>query len=130
MTTPLWCLVIVAFLPYPLAWVGAYFKQKQFGTIDNKHPRLQVARLEGAGARAAGAQANAWEALAVFTAVLAVLHFANPEVARGSTAANLSLGFLATRIVHPIAYLANIDIVRSLVFVVGLACAIGLVWIA
>jgi uncharacterized MAPEG superfamily protein len=122
--------VIVAFLPYPLAWVGAYFKQKQFGTIDNKHPRLQVARLEGAGARAAGAQANAWEALAVFTAVLAVLHFANPEVARGSTAANLSLGFLATRIVHPIAYLANIDIVRSLVFVVGVACAIGLVWIA
>ena len=130
MTTPLWCLVILAFIPYPLAFVGSYFKARQFGKLDNKNPREQAAKLEGTGARAAAAQANAWEALAVFTAVLAVLHFANPEAARGSTAANLSLGFLATRIVHPIAYLANIDLLRSAVFMVGSACAIGLVWIA
>ena len=130
MTTPLWCLVIVAFLPYPLAFIGSYFKTRQFGTLDNKNPRAQAAQLEGTGARAVAAQANAWEALAVFTAVLAVLHFANPEVARGSTAANLSLGFVAARIVHPIAYLANIDLLRSAVFLVAIACAIGLVWIA
>jgi uncharacterized MAPEG superfamily protein len=130
MTTPLWCLVIVAFLPYPLAFIGSYFKTRQFGTLDNKNPRAQAAKLEGTGARAVAAQANAWEALAVFTAVLGVLHFANPEVARGSTAANLSLGFVAARIVHPIAYLANIDLLRSAVFLVAIGCAIGLVWIA
>jgi uncharacterized MAPEG superfamily protein len=122
--------VILAFIPYPLAFVGSYFKARQFGKLDNKNPREQAAKLEGTGSRAAAAQANAWEALAVFTAVLAVLHLANPEAARGSTAANLSLGFLATRIVHPIAYLANIDLLRSAVFMVGIACAIGLIWIA
>ena len=130
MTTPLWCLLIVALLPYLLAFSGAYFKMRQFGAVDNKHPRQQAQRLEGAGARAVAAQANAWEALGVFTAVLAVLHFANPEAARGATAANLSLGFLGTRLLHPIFYLANIDVARSLVFVVGFGCAIGLLWIA
>ena len=130
MTTPLWCLVIVALLPYPLAFAGGYFKLRQFGGVDNKHPRLQTQRLEGIGARAAGAQANAWEALGLFTAVIAVLSIANPEAARGTTAANLSLGFLATRVLHPVCYLANIDVARSLIFLVGIGCAIGLLWIA
>ena len=130
MTTPLWCLLIVALLPYLLAFSGGYFKMRQFGAVDNKHPRQQSLRLEGAGARAVAAQENAWEALGLFTAVLAVLHFANPEAARGATAANLSLGFLGTRLLHPILYLANIDVARSLVFVVGFGCAIGLLWIA
>jgi len=130
MTTPLWCLLIVAVLPYVLSFSSSYFKMQQFGSIDNKHPRIQAARLEGVGARAYGAQQNAWEALGFFTAVLVVLHFANPEAAKGSTAANLSLVFLATRVVHPILYLANLDILRSLVFLIGLGCGIALLWIA
>ena len=130
MTTPLWCLLIVALLPYVLSTAGGYFKMRQFGTIDNKQPRVQAAQLEGVGARALGAQNNAWEALGFFTAVLAVLHFANPEAARTSTAANLSLVFLATRVLHPILYLANLDIARSSVFLVGLVCGIWLLWMA
>ena len=126
MTTPLWCLLIVALLPFPLAFLGGYFKTRQFGRADNKNPREQASRLEGAGARAVAAQANAWEALGVFTAAQVVLHFANPEAARGSTAANLSLVFLAARIAHPIFYLANIDIARSLVWLLGMACVVWL----
>lgn len=130
MSTPLWCLAIVAVLPYVLSFAGGYFKLRQFGTVDNKHPRLQAAKLEGVGARAQGAQMNAWEALGFFTAVQVVLHLANPEAARGSTAANLSLVFLATRVLHPILYLANIDIARSAVFLVGLVCGVWLLWLA
>ena len=130
MTTPLWCLLIIAVLPYVLSFAGGYFKMQQFGAVDNKHPRIQAAKLEGIGARALGAQANAWEALGFFTAVLAVLHFANPEAAKGATAAHLSQAFLATRLVHPILYLANQDILRSLVFLIGLGCGIALLWIA
>lgn len=130
MTTPLWCLVFVAFLPYLLAFTGSYFKMQQFGTIDNKHPRQQTAQLEGAGARVAAAQSNAWEALGVFTAAVAILHLANPEAARGATAANVSLAFLATRVAHPIFYLANIDIARSLVFMIGIACVVWLIVLA
>jgi uncharacterized MAPEG superfamily protein len=130
MTTPLWCLVFVAFLPYLLAFTGSYFKMRQFGTVDNKNPRQQTAQLEGIGARAAAAQANAWEALAVFTVAVAVLHLANPEAARGGTAANLALAFLAMRIVHPIFYLANIDVARSLAFLIQMVCAIWLIALA
>jgi uncharacterized MAPEG superfamily protein len=122
--------VIVAVLPYLLAFTGSYFKMQQFGSVDNKHPRLQAAKLEGVGARAQGAQMNAWEALGLFTAAQLVLHVANPEAARGATAANLSLAFVATRILHPIFYLANIDIARSGVFVIGIGCVVGLLWIA
>lgn len=130
MTTPLWCLLIIAVLPYVLSTAGGYFKLRQFGAVDNKHPRIQAANLEGVGARALGAQQNAWEALGFFTAVIAVLHFANPEAAKGSTAANLSLVFLATRLVHPLLYLANQDILRSVVFLIGIVCGIWLLVLA
>ena len=130
MSTPLWCLVIVALLLGVLSFSGGYFRLRQLGSVDNKHPRQQVAKLEGVGARAYAAQANAWEALAFFTAAVVVLHLANPEAARGSTAANLSLGFLATRVLHPIFYLANQDVLRSIAFLVGLVCVFGLFWIA
>ena len=43
MTTPLWCLAILALLPYPISFLGAYFRQRQFGKIDNKLPRQQTA---------------------------------------------------------------------------------------
>jgi uncharacterized MAPEG superfamily protein len=129
-TTPLWCLVIVALLPYLLSTAGGYFRMRDLGTIDNKHPRKQAAQLEGLGARVYAAQANAWEALGFFTAAQVVLHLASPETARGATAANLSLVFLATRLLHPLLYAANVDVLRSLVFLVGLACVFGLFWIA
>lgn len=127
MTTPLWCLAAVAFLPYVCAWTGAYLKFQQFGTLDNKMPRRQAAKLEGVGARMVAAQANAWEALPFFTAGVLVSHVtaANP-----GTASILSEIFLLTRIVHPIFYATDMDRARSLVFVVGFACVVGLFWIS
>lgn len=127
MTTPLWCLVVVAILPLVIAPIGGYFRFQQFKGLDNKHPRQQQAKMEGIGARAMAAQQNAWEALPFFTAAVVVSHLtqANP-----STAANLSIGFLAARILHPILYLANIDTLRSLVWMVGVVCGLGLFWIS
>lgn len=125
MTTPLTCLAIVAAMPYLCAWTAGYFKLRQFGTIDNKHPREQAARLTGVGARMVAAQANAWEALGVFSAAILIAHLGGQDPAR---AARLSQIFVGTRLLHPILYAFNLDILRSLVFVVGLACLVGLVW--
>ena len=127
MTTPLWCLVVVAILPYVIAPIGGYFRMRQFKGIDNKYPRLQQAQMEGIGARALGAQQNAWEALPFFTAGVVVSHLTQ---APAETAANLSIGFVAARVLHPIFYLANIDTLRSLVWLVGLVCGFGLFWIS
>lgn len=127
MTTPLGCLVVVALLPYVLSTLQGYLRVRQFGTLDNKNPRQQSAKLEGIGARCAGAQANAWEALGLFTAAVGVQHLAGADPGRAAT---LSMVFVATRILHPVLYLANLDVLRSLIFLVGLGCVIGLFWIS
>jgi uncharacterized MAPEG superfamily protein len=122
-TTPLWCLCVVALLPYLLSTLGGYFRMQQFGTLDNKHPRQQAARLEGIGARVQAAQQNAWEALPFFASAVVVAHLAGADPA---ASAGASLLFLATRVLHPILYAANLDILRSLVFLVGLGSGVWL----
>jgi uncharacterized MAPEG superfamily protein len=123
MTTPFWCLVIVAVIPYVLAGAGGYFKTRQFGKPDNNEPRAQAAQLEGAGARAGAAQHNAWEALALFTPAVILAHLAGADPGMSATA---SLLFLAARVVHPVLYIAGQATLRSLVFVVGFGSAIWL----
>jgi uncharacterized MAPEG superfamily protein len=123
MTIPFWCLLVAILMPYVLAGVGGYFRQKQFGGIDNKYPRLQKAQLEGAGARAAGAEQNAFETLPVFATAVLVSHLAGADPAR---AALFSEIFVATRVLHAIFYLANIDALRSLSFLLGFACCVAL----
>ena len=123
MTTPLWCLVIVALLPYPLAFTAGYFKTKQFGKIDNHLPRVQGAQLTGAGARVWAAQANAWEALAVFTVAVFAAQVAGADPARSATAAKL---FVAARVAHAVCYLADWANARSLTFFVAIGSCIWL----
>lgn len=123
MTTPLWCLFIVSLIPFVLAGVGGYHRTKQFGRVDNNEPREQAAKLEGAGARATAAQANAWEALALFTAAVSVNHFAGGDPGSAAIAAVV---FVVARVLHPICYLADIATARSLVFLVGLGACISL----
>ena len=126
MTTPLWCLFIACVIPYVLAPVAAYFKNKQFGSLDNRNPRVQTAALEGAGARAAAAQSNAWEALAVFGAAVFINHVTGGDP---DTSATLSMVWVAGRIVHPFAYIADIALLRSAAFLVAFASAIALFFV-
>lgn len=119
MTTPLRCLLVVAVLPYVLAAIGGHLRMKQLGRLDNEHPRIQALQLEGIAARALAAQANAWEALAAFGVAVLVAHVVVADPAASATA---SVVYLATRIAHPVLYLANLATLRTLVFVVGLGC--------
>ena len=123
MTTPFWCLLIALLIPIALAGMGGFFRMRQFGTLDNKHPRQQAAQLEGAGARCMAAQQNAWEALAIFTAAVMVAHLAGADPGRSATAAQL---FIGARVLHAVFYLANIDWARTLIFFVGLGSCIWL----
>ena len=123
MTTAFWCLLAVILIPYVLAGVGGYFRARQFGTVDNKYPRLQAARAEGIAARAVAAQANAWEAVPVFASAVFVAHLSGADPGRAGT---LGLAYVAARIGHAVCYLGNWDIVRSLIFLVSLGLAIAL----
>jgi uncharacterized MAPEG superfamily protein len=123
MTTPFWCLLAAAFIPYPLAFLGTYYRQRELGSIDNRNPRQQALQLTGAGARCYAAQQNAWEALAVFTAAVTVAHLAGADPARS---AQVALVFIAARVVHAASYVADLDKLRGLAFIAGLGCCITL----
>jgi uncharacterized MAPEG superfamily protein len=123
MTTPLWCLVAVMFMPIPLAMAGGYFRAKAFGNADNKEPRAQAAQLEGIGARAYAAQQNAWEAMGIFTVAVVVTHLAGLPA---DVAAPWTLAFVVFRVLHAIFYLTNIDMGRSGAFLGTLVCVVTL----
>jgi uncharacterized MAPEG superfamily protein len=126
MTTPFWCLFIGCLIPYFLAPIAGYYKTRQFGSLDNKNPRAQTAALEGPGARAAAAQNNAWEALAVFAAAVLVNHAKGGDP---GTSAMLAEVWVGARILHAGFYIADIDMARSGIFLVGLGCAIALFFV-
>jgi uncharacterized MAPEG superfamily protein len=123
MTVPFTCLLIVVLLPYGLSTLAGYLKVKQFGKLDNKYPRTQAEGLEGLGARAWAAQANAWEAVPVFTAAVLVAHVSGADPGKSATAA---MAFVALRVLHAVFYLTNLDVLRSVVFLGGTAAAIWL----
>ena len=127
MSTILYVLFAISFLPIFLAWVGVYFRIKQFRHFDNYHPRQQQAALEGAGARTQAAQANAWEALIVFTMVCFIAYASGLDLNRLD---GVALLYLATRVLHPVLYIANLAWLRSGVFAVGMGCCLYIVYLA
>ena len=127
MTTPFWCVLIAVMVPYVLAGISGYFKTQQFGSIDNRNPRVQAAALVGAGARAYAAQQNAWEALAVFGFAVAVAHLSGADPGLSSLA---SLLFIGARVLHAVFYIADQASLRSLAFLLGFGCCLWLFGLA
>jgi len=123
MHTVIACLLVVFVMPIVCSWVGGYFRAKQPEGFDNKHPRLQVARLEGAGHRAYAAQQNCWEALGMFTAALVAVRMSGMAL---DVIATLCVAFVVARVVFVACYLANIDAARSLSFLVSFGICITL----
>ncbi len=124
MTTPFWALFVVVLIPYLLAGFGAAQRKKQLGTVDNHNWRAdQLPQLTGMASRCYAAQANAWEAVAMFTAAVMVAHFAGADERLSAIAA---LVFLGARVLHPVLYLADQATLRSVVFVIGWGCCVWL----
>lgn len=121
------CLLIVTLLPIFCSWVGGYFRAKQPGGFDNKHPRIQASKLEGPGHRAYAAQQNSWEALAVFSSALLALHISGVVMA---SVASLCIAFVILRVVYVVCYLANQDSIRSLSFLAGFGICVYFFYLA
>lgn len=128
MTTPFWALFAMVLIPYGLAGFGAYQRYQQLGEADNNNWRAtQLHKLEGIGSRAYAAQANAWEAVAMFTAAVVVAHLSGADAGASATTA---LVFLAARIAHVVCYLADFATLRTVVFLVGWGSCIRLFLLA
>jgi len=113
MKTALIVLFCLCMLPYLMAFVSGYFRQKQLGKIDNQNPREQYSKLQGIGARAVAAQQNAWEALGIYTASLVAVVGSGVEIENLAVAA---IVVLVARVLHGIFYLTNLDKLRTISF--------------
>jgi uncharacterized MAPEG superfamily protein len=122
-TTPFWCILIASLLPYVWSAAGVRARAQQFGVVDNKRPRAQQAQLEGWGARAVGASANAFETFPAFAAAAIVAHIAGADPGASAT---WSIVYVLARVAHGICYVADLDKLRSAAFGVGQVCAIAL----
>lgn len=110
-------LMCLCLLPYLMAIVSAYYRKQQLGHVDNEKPREQYLHLAGAGARAVAAQQNAWEALIIYSAALLAVAASRVEVPHLALAAII---VLAARVLHGFFYLANLDKLRTLSFLVAI----------
>ncbi len=127
MTIPLWTLVFATVLPYLLFGLAAPQRVKQFGNLDSNHPRQQVARLEGLGARLVAAQNNGFEALAVYAPAVIVAHVLGADPGHATI---LALVFVGARILHAVFYALDKATPRTLVFGLGLLASLGFYVIA
>ena len=127
MTIPFWTLLVAILIPFVLAMLGDYARYREFGILDNAHPREQSARLTGPGARLWAAQQNAWEALALFAPSVFVAHLA---AADAHQSAWLAIVFCLARMAHPVFYVLNRSTLRSISYLVALGCCLWLFWLA
>lgn len=116
MKTAIIVLLCLCVMPYVFAVVTHYYRQKQLGKVDNQHPREQYTHLQGPGARAVAAQQNSWEALAIYSAALLAVVASGIEV---KYLAEVAIIVLIGRILHGVFYLANLDKLRSLAFLIA-----------
>lgn len=128
MTIQLWCLLIGVVLPYIWAGASLPFRSKQFGKPDLREPRVQGDKLEGGGARAVGAQMNAWEALAVFSVANLSAFMAGVDPSGNWSLA--AMIWVVARILHGGFYIGDIAPARVLSFVTGLAMSLWIIAMA
>jgi uncharacterized MAPEG superfamily protein len=123
MTTPFWCILIAALLPYLWSTMALRARVDQFGSFDNKLPRLEQAKLTGRGARALGASANAFETFPFFAASVIVARIAGADP---GWSAIWSVVYVAARLLHGVFYYGDLDKLRSGAFGLGQVCCVAL----
>src|SRR5688500_19030578 len=122
MTLAYWMILAAAFVPYMSTY---YFKFAGGGikTYDNHAPRADVDNLPPQRRRAYWAQLNGFEAFPPFAAGVIVAHLAGgPQ--RWINA--LALAFVALRVIYTLLYIQDKPTARSLVWLLGFACIVGL----
>lgn len=126
MTLAYWCVFILIFVPIICAGYG---KMKGgFTPADNRNSRAFFDKAGGVAARANAAQLNSFEIFPAFAAAVIIAHLTGG--AAQSTVDILAVLFVISRIVYCVCYIADRPLIRSIVWVLGLICVMGLFFAA
>ncbi|MFY0731356.1 MAPEG family protein [Pseudomonas sp. NFX15] len=120
MSIPFWCVFISALLIY-VARMPVGKAMKEQGGYNNHLPRQQQAQLTGLGARALAAHQNSIEAFMLFAVGVLMAHTTQTA---GWLIDLLAIIFVVARVIYLVCYLKDLPSVRSLVWVIGLACSL------
>lgn len=114
------CVLVAALLPY--IWVG--IAKSGAPRYDNRDPRGWVARQEAPRVkRGYAAHLNSFEAFAPFAAGVLMAQWAG--VAH-STIATLAVAFVVARVAYGVCYMTGAALMRSIVWLVGVAATVAL----
>lgn len=122
MTLALWCVVIAALLPYVAVLIAKADK-----SFDNSNPRGWLARQSGYQQRANAAQHNSFEAFPFFAVGVIVAQYLQAPQSQVNA---LALIFIGARVLYLAMYLSNRPTLRSLCWMIGFSCVIGLFVVA
>ena len=124
LTLASWC-VIVAIL-MPVLFTGLAKFTSGFRPKDNHNPRPYLERLSGWRQRSNWAQQNTFESIPGFMAAVVIAH------QMGGNQDNidmLAVTYIIIRIVYGALYIADLALLRSAVWGLGVACIIGLFFV-
>lgn len=119
-TLAYWCVLVAAILPMVCAAIA------KSGGYDNDNPRAWLARQADWRARANAAQQNSFEALPFFIGAVIIAHLLGAHQARLDVLAFL---FVFLRMLYIMMYVAGLSTVRSIVWTLGFAVNIGILFI-
>lgn len=112
-----WMVLAAAFLPY---FCTAYAKG---AGVDNHAPRLYLQSLTGPRQRADWAQRNHFEIFPLFAAAIIIASIAGTSHMTVDWLAGI---FVALRVLYSIAYITDRATLRSILFILGALCIVGL----
>ena len=113
MTIALYCLIILAIMPYIVI-----IPAKMNKSYDNNTPRLSSAYKEGFAGRSYSAHQNCMEAFPIFAVAVLTVFFLNPDSAYISWCAVI---YTSLRILYVLAYYFDQAKIRSIVWTLAFA---------
>ena len=122
MTVAFWTLLVAIVFP----WLMAFVKKSSLasnGTYNNSAPRAQSEKLQGLSRRALWAEQNSFEILPAYIAAILVAHMAGANQAYVDL---LALLFISLRALYLLCYLMSWATLRSIIWLAGMLCIIGL----
>ena len=123
------CILAACALPIVCAGIAkrsGFGKKRRDGGYDNHDPRAWLAKQTGRAARANAAQQNGFEALPLFIAGVLVAQQAG---AAQATVDALAVAFVVVRIVYIALYLADRQLARSGVWLLGVGLSAALFFV-